>query len=104
MSRTDTTTAPLDRLLAGEPSAVRARLHDLAALVAAELERGEVAAAWARTRVLERTVDPVGAGVGSEPAPPAPVVGRRFALAHRRVLDGLDAPAEALDPCRHPAA
>ncbi|MFA9444532.1 hypothetical protein [Egicoccus sp. AB-alg6-2] len=79
---------------------VRAQLHELAARVADDLDRGAVARAWARTRELERAADPRGVPAPATPVPPAPVVGRRFAAAHRRLLGGR-ADGEV---CRDPAA
>lgn len=72
---------------------LRTRLDDLAARVATELETGALDAAWTRTRALERqacTDVPDGQG-GARP--PAPVIGRRFAAAHRRLLAAASAAA-----------
>ncbi|HSK24660.1 MAG TPA: hypothetical protein VK906_15850 [Egicoccus sp.] len=87
------------------PTPLRRRLDELADAVVRDLERGALAAAWARTRALEREADPAGAGAAAEPVPPAPVIGRRFAAAHRRLLSDV----AARDPARaglrtHPAA
>lgn len=65
---------------------LRRRLDEAADAVARDLERGALEAAWARTRALEQQADPSAADLPVEPVPPAPVIGRRFAAAHRRLL------------------
>ncbi len=62
---------------AGTPTP--AVLDELAHVVAAALERGDDARAWALTRALEGLS---GTDDGSG-RPPGPVIGRRFARAHR---------------------
>lgn len=68
------------------PAATRTRLDALADAVVRDLDRGALAAAWARTRALEQEADPTAPVAPAEPVPPAPVIGRRFAAAHRRLL------------------
>jgi hypothetical protein len=58
-------------------------LDDLAARAAALLDAGQERAAWALTADLELAAG-VAPPVGRRP--PGPVIGRRFAAAHRRVL------------------
>ncbi|MFA9429983.1 hypothetical protein [Egicoccus sp. AB-alg2] len=97
-------TAPIMGNGAVAPELLRARLDDLAARVAADLERGAVDAAWRHTRGIEHEADPT--STIAEPVPPAPVIGRRFAAAHRRLLrlaHGAVTP-EADGTRRHPAA
>ena len=69
-----------------EPATTRApspaELDALAQAVAAALDAGDEARAWALTRWLE-------AAAGLRPddrQPPSPVIGRRFARAHRDLL------------------
>jgi len=103
MSSSTAPTVTTDVRLITEP--LRTRLHELAARVADDLEQGCLEAAWTRTRGLEREVDPVGA-VTARPVPPAPVIGRRFAAAHRARLQQVDATdvGGAVAERRHPAA
>lgn len=79
-------------------TSLRAQLDDLAARVAAAIETDDLAGAWEHTRDLERRADPAAMPATAVPVPPAPVIGRRFAAAHRRLLANGD-PA-----CRAPAA
>ena len=64
-------------------------LEELAWWVADALDTGNVAGAWDVTRALEELL---GEG-GDERQPPAPVIGRRFARAHRLLL--VASPADA---------
>lgn len=57
-------------------------LDALADLVATALDAGDEDRAWALTRTLEAMS---GTGGGAD-RPPSPVIGRRFAVAHRRLL------------------
>ncbi|HVM15531.1 MAG TPA: hypothetical protein VM287_14545 [Egibacteraceae bacterium] len=57
-------------------------LDALAHVVAAALEDGDDHRAWALTRALEAVA---GAAADME-QPPSPVIGRRFAMVHRRIL------------------
>ncbi|MEX2504495.1 MAG: hypothetical protein WD378_06570 [Egicoccus sp.] len=84
MRRVTTPWTPPRRPQAAE--LLRRRLDEAADAVARDLDRGALASAWARTRSLEREVDPTAACTPAEPMPPAPVIGRRFAAAHRRML------------------
>lgn len=103
MSISTATTVVTDATPTTEP--LRTRLHELAARVAGDLEQGCLEAAWTRTRGLEREVDPVGA-VAARPVPPAPVIGRRFAAAHRARLQQADTSGVVGTTAarRHPAA
>lgn len=73
-----------------EDDALRRQLDDLAADVAGWLDGGDPAAAWAVTRALEAAAQPVpqARAPQEEAVPPLPVIGRRFARAHRRLLAG----------------
>lgn len=86
------------------PTPLRRRLDELADAVVRDLERGALGAAWARTRALEREADPAAVSPPAEPVPPAPVIGRRFAAAHRRVLFGTASGHPASGLRTHPAA
>lgn len=85
-------------------TALRRRLDDLADTVVRELERGSLAAAWARVRALEQEADPTAPAAAPEPVPPAPVIGRRFAAAHRRMLFDPPNLGAELTVRTHPAA
>lgn len=75
-------------------AALRRCLHDLAWSVAARLDAGEVSPALAVTRELERLAALCWPEELEDGLPPAPVVGRRFARAHRTLLSA--APRERL--------
>lgn len=64
-----------------------ALLDELAHVVAAALDGGDDAHAWALTRALEELSGTDGDGA----RPPGPVIGRRFARAHRLLLGGASA-------------
>lgn len=59
-----------------------AALDELAHVVAAALDGGDDARAWALTRALEE----ISGTEGDRGRPPGPVIGRRFARAHRLLL------------------
>lgn len=61
-------------------------LDALAKVVAAALDDGEEDRAWALTRALEEIAD----SDEDTERPPSPVIGRRFARAHRRLLARTD--------------
>lgn len=63
---------------------VREQLDRLATWVADRLERGDDAAAWTVTVAAEALGGRTAAG---DPRPATPVIGRRFATAHRQLLD-----------------
>ncbi|MEX0658710.1 MAG: hypothetical protein WD080_06210 [Egibacteraceae bacterium] len=73
-------------------------LDELAHVVAAALDGGDDAHAWALTRALE---DLAGTDGGSA-RPPGPVIGRRFARAHRLLLDGASAVLAGARPAAAP--
>ena len=75
---------------------VREQLDRLASWVADRLERGDDAAAWAVTVAAEALG---GRGGAADPRPSTPVIGRRFAAAHRRLL----AAGEPAAPARRAA-
>ena len=85
-------------------ASLRQRLDDLADTVVRELDRGALVAAWARVRALERELDPSAPVAPAEPVPPAPVIGRRFAAAHRRMLFDPPSGGAGAGMRTHPAA
>ena len=71
---------------------VREQLDRLASWVADRLEHGDDATAWDVTVATEVAS---GRTPGDGPRPPAPVIGRRFAAAHRRLLTAAARPPQA---------
>ena len=64
--------------------ALAAHLDALSTRVAALIDLGDDTAAWGVTEVLEAHA---GTMVGGGEQPPSPVIGRRFAMAHRVLLE-----------------
>lgn len=71
---------------------VREQLDRLASWVAERLDHGDDATAWDVTVATELAS---GRAPGDGPRPPAPVIGRRFAAAHRRLLAAATRPPRA---------
>jgi hypothetical protein len=69
---------------------VREQLDRLATWVADRLDRGDDDAAWAVTVAAEALRGRTAAG---DPRPASPVIGRRFAAAHRQLLDQAGRPS-----------
>lgn len=78
-------------------------LDALADVVAAALDEGDDDRAWAVTCALEE----LSGTVADSGRPPSPVIGRRFAMAHRRLLTAVPsagAPAPRASGGRRPRA